>query len=73
MDIFGIIMVSVGFGVYGTYICCCIFDIWGECYNNINCCKKNLPLDQNLEIGEQDFRLPLTLHLQDIQSENNNI
>jgi len=73
MDLFGITMVSVGFGVYGTYICCCIFDIWGDCYNRINCCKKNLPLDQDLEIGEQNFRLPLTLHLQDIQPENNNI
>jgi hypothetical protein len=67
MDTFGIIMISVAFGVYGTYIAFCVYDICSYRCNNIKlcckklyCCKSNLPLDQNLVAINNDIRVPLT-------------
>lgn len=68
MGIFGIIMISVGIGIYGVYVACCIYYFGGPCCSKIIecmtcCCKSNQPLDQDLIILEQDIRLPLSMNL----------
>jgi len=71
METFGIIMASVGISIYGVYLCCCIFNVYEDCYDKIKyCCKRNTPLDMNFVTVEQEFslsleqniRLPLTAH-----------
>ena len=66
MDLFGIIMISVGFTIYGLYACCCVYNICNGCYNKIKeCCKSDLPLDHNLQ--ETEIRLPLSLNLHETE------
>ncbi len=68
MDLFGIIMISVAFTIYGLYATCCVYNVCTGCYNKIKeCCKSDLPLDQNLPLIENDFRLPLTINLHETE------
>lgn len=65
VNIFGIIMISIGFCIYGTYLVLCIYSVCGdceECCDNIKrcCCKSYLPLDQDLSSINNDIRVPLT-------------
>jgi hypothetical protein len=79
MDTFGIIMVSVAFGIYGTYIAFCVYDICSYRCNNIKlcckklyCCKSNLPLDHDirtpLTTAHQEIILPTSVYGQEMSS-----
>ena len=66
MDLFGIIMISVAFTIYGLYATCCVYNVCTCCYNKIkDCCKSDLPLDHNLH--ETEIRLPLSLNLHETE------
>ena len=72
MDTFGIIMISVGFAIYGAYIGCCVYNVFDGCCNRIKecmtyCCKSNLPLDQDLITINQEIRLPLSMNLHETE------
>lgn len=80
MDTFGIITVSVAFGIYGLYIAFCVYhNIFNsccnkikDCYDKINCCKSNLPLDHDirtpLTASQSDIILPISVYGQEMSS-----